>query len=67
MNKELTPAQIKRINNVLSGYAGSDGAIGRFWELYEEGLKLAKTDLNNYVSIDEYIEYLEEIKECEWL
>lgn len=58
--KNLNEQQIERIEKALSNYKGSNGAVGRFWELYEEGAELAGVSVDKYVSIDEYIEYLEQ-------
>ena len=57
---ELTDKQVKRIEEVLQGYNGSDGPVGRFWELYNEGAEMAGVQPDEYVSVNEYIEWLEE-------
>lgn len=57
---ELTEEQTKRIEKILQDYNGSDGPVSRFWELYNEGAKMAGVQPDEYVSVNEYIEWLEE-------
>ena len=57
---ELTKESKEMVLEWLSGYAGSEGAIGRVFELYEEGADLSGMSLEEYIkeiSPNEFVEY----------
>ena len=50
----------KKVEKILNGYAGSEGIIGRIFEMYEEGAVLSDCTIEDYLEVinpDEYVDY----------
>ena len=58
--KMLDEKNVEHIFEILKGYAGSEGPIGRMLELYEEAASYADMTVEDYlsnVSPNEYVEW----------
>ena len=50
----------KKVERVLNSYAGSDGIIGRIFEMYKEGAILSDCTVEDYLEVinpNDYVDY----------